>query len=372
MAEDRLITVAIHTYDKAVALKNLLDHEGVESVLHNVNLTNPVVSSGVRVRIKENDLPLALRIIENYEIFIDNKPVDADSQKTILVPVDFSDYSLRATKIAFEMAKKHKSRILLLHSFINPALSKRIQLTDALSFELAETQDIEKKLRKAARRQMDEFETKIKQFIKSGEIPPVKFTSEITEGVPEEVINESAKSIQPMLIVMGTRGADRKEEELIGSVTAELLDSCRFPVFTIPESVNLTKVEKISNIVFFCNLEQEDILALDAIYRSFPEMLMNVTIVHIPGKKERTEANHESMKTLLNYCQNHYPHFTFTAEHIRLDHALEDYKKITGNHDANLIALPNKQRNVFVRFFNPSLAHRLLLHVDIPMIVVPV
>ena len=46
MEEDRLITVAIHTYDHAVALKNMLEREGVSAVLHNVNLSTPVVSSG--------------------------------------------------------------------------------------------------------------------------------------------------------------------------------------------------------------------------------------------------------------------------------------------------------------------------------------
>ncbi len=64
--ERRLITVAIHTYEKAVALKALLESEGVETILQNVNLEHPVVSAGMRVRIHEDDLPLALRIIEKY------------------------------------------------------------------------------------------------------------------------------------------------------------------------------------------------------------------------------------------------------------------------------------------------------------------
>ena len=67
---NRLITVAIHTYDKAVALRSLLESEGIKVTLQNVNLEQPTVSSGIRVRILESDLPLALRIIENHEIFI--------------------------------------------------------------------------------------------------------------------------------------------------------------------------------------------------------------------------------------------------------------------------------------------------------------
>ena len=68
--DDRLITIAIHTYERALELKSLLESEGIEAVLQNVNLSSPIISSGVRVRIKEHDLPAALRIIENREIFL--------------------------------------------------------------------------------------------------------------------------------------------------------------------------------------------------------------------------------------------------------------------------------------------------------------
>ncbi|MDE6368131.1 MAG: DUF2007 domain-containing protein, partial [Muribaculaceae bacterium] len=69
-SSSRLITVAIHTYDKAVALRSLLESEGIEVSLQNIHTEHPQVPTGIRVRIHESDLPLALRIIENREIFI--------------------------------------------------------------------------------------------------------------------------------------------------------------------------------------------------------------------------------------------------------------------------------------------------------------
>lgn len=375
MEEDRLITVAIHTYDHAVALKNMLEREGVTAVLHNVNLSTPVVSSGVRVRIKESDLPQALRIIENSEIFAPKKECAQsadDAEPIILVPVDFSDYSMKATVMAFDVAYRHKARIMLLHSFINPALSKRVQLTDSFSFELAGSQEVGNALMRAARITMDLFETQLRQRIKDGEIPPVKFSNLITEGVPEDVINETAKTLSPILIVMGTRGADRKEEELIGSVTAEVLDSCKFPVFSIPENISLERVSDISHLIFFSNLEQEDLLAIEAIYRLFVHTPLEITIVHVPGKKELSSSDRKAIKSLVEYCRNHYPSFTFNSDEIALGTLGDDYRRIAREHKVNLVALPNKKRNVFFRFFNPSLAHKLLLHADIPMLVIPV
>lgn len=54
--EDKLVTLAIHTFEKAQILKTMLETEGIEVYIHNVNQIQPVVSAGVRVRIKESDL----------------------------------------------------------------------------------------------------------------------------------------------------------------------------------------------------------------------------------------------------------------------------------------------------------------------------
>ena len=67
MTDTPLITVAIHTMHYACSLKNLLEKEGLKVTLQNVNLSNPEIAAGVRVRIRETDLPVALRIIENKE-----------------------------------------------------------------------------------------------------------------------------------------------------------------------------------------------------------------------------------------------------------------------------------------------------------------
>ncbi|MDE7125946.1 MAG: universal stress protein, partial [Muribaculaceae bacterium] len=118
MKEDRLITVAIHTFDHALKLRAMLEEEGIRVSFQNVNLQAPVVSSGVRVRIPESDLPLALRIIEAPHIF---RSSDIDRQEDshyILVPVDFKPYSMAAAEDAIRIAAAHNADVCLLHSYI--------------------------------------------------------------------------------------------------------------------------------------------------------------------------------------------------------------------------------------------------------------
>ena len=42
MSEDRLITVAIYTYEKAQIIKGILENEGIPVAIQNVNLIQPV------------------------------------------------------------------------------------------------------------------------------------------------------------------------------------------------------------------------------------------------------------------------------------------------------------------------------------------
>lgn len=369
---DRLITVAIHTYDKALILKNILEHEGLDVVLHNVNLAEPVVSPGVRVRIKESDLPLALRIIENAEIFTVPAPEIIESPKTVLVPIDFSDYTNKTVLFSFNVAARHKAEIVLLHTFINPARSKRVQLTDNLSFDLSECQQIEKILLDQAKGKMNKLVAHIKEQIKQGAIPAVKFKSLILEGVPEDVILEKSKHLNPMLIVMTTREMLRKRQEMIGSVTAEVLDSCRFPVFSLPESISLNNPDDIDHVIFFCNLDQQDIVAFGSFQQLFHDKKFKVTFVHISSKRDKEGSALPLLDNLLSYCKEHYPDYDYNVRILHPGSLAKEYKEFAHLHDNNLVVLPNKKRNAFTRLFNPSLAHRLLLHAEIPMVVIPV
>lgn len=370
MSDSRLITVAIHTFDRANAVKNLLETEGVMVSLQNVNLSEPIVSPGVRLRIHEADLPLALRIIENAEIF--SPPCrEQPSSPPMLVPTDFTDYSLRATIIAFHIAKRLGSSITFLHSYIDPAQSGRIQLSDALSFDPLDTEE-RSRLEEQENRLMHTFADKIRQRIKKGAIPAVKFNTQVVEGVPEDSILEFAKAENPPLIVMGTRNAEKREKDQIGSVTAEVLDQCRVPAFTIPESFTVDQILNIRNVVLLSDLEQTDILVLDAFYRLFPETPFHVTVVNIPARRQNSDNGAKSIHAMLEYCRSHYPTYRFEARTIHIDTVTDDFNSLQSEQGIGLIVVPNKKRNIFMRLFNPGLAHKLLFQADIPMMVIPV
>ncbi len=373
---DRFITVAIHTYEKAIALRALLEREGIEVQFRNVNIEHPVVSSGIRVRIRETDLPLALRIIENREIFSD--PVvtgrQADPAMPILVPIDFSDVSRQAVHAAFHIAAAHGTSLILLHTYIDPYVAGSMQLTDSLTYEMADASSREK-AQNAAKAQMRHFAARIKDAIKMGTLPPVKFEQCVMEGVPEDAINEFTKARNPFLIVMGTRNARQKEAEMIGSVTAEVLDKCRFTVLALPHEADTEPVPfQPRKLLFLCNIEQEDILAMDTLCRLFPKAMATVTIANVPGRKRRQLMRNtaDAAQALQAYCQQNFKTYTFETANISLERMQEELDALETKKQYDLVVIPNKKKSIFSRLFNPSLAHQVLFAADIPMLVIPV
>ena len=369
---DRYITLAIHTYNNAQELRAILEAEGVEVKLQNVNLDNPEVSAGVRVRILEKDLPFALRIVENPEIFKDVASPDAQCRHEVFVPVDFSPNSIKACKYAFSIADRHGSRIFLLHSYVAPYMENSLQLSQTLSYDdpVADSQELHD-IRAISNDRMRDFEKTLREMIKRGELPPVKFSSQVIEGLPEDAIVKVAKDRCPIIIVMGTRGAGAKSRELVGSVTAEVLDSCRFPIFTVPDIPHDNNPERLPHIMMFVNLDQEDFIALDALHRLLPQKV-SAKVALVKLDKSPARANNSAFAALLGYAEQHYPQCHFSVSVTSIESLLDHFSTSAPSALPDLIVVQNKKKNVFARLFNPGIAHRLLFHSDIPMMVIPV
>ena len=404
----RKVTVALHTRDHADRLRRLLKHEGVSADLVAARLSHKLTDHPIEVRVNEDDIPAVLRIIENIEIFpLYDEATEADitedreendsverqmsrttrrvglrrktvinrrsQEKTILVPVDFSEYSFTAARLAFDMASGHGASIVLLYAYVAPSRTDSFSITPDSGFLDIGAEEVAMEIDKVAKRKMEDFSERIKEYIKTGVIPAVKFTTEVYEGLAEEVILEYARNVSPMLIVMGTRGADKKESDMIGSVTAEVLDSCRSVAFTVPESMRLPiPKEGMRQVAFFANLDNDDFSVLDKVHELFPTSPFHINLVYAGRKKGRAEGNDREMEMLLDYCKVHYPGYVFDAKSVSGVGDIEDFEKMQQERPMEMIIIPNKRKNALARLFNPGLAHRLLFHCDIPMLAVPV
>lgn len=379
MADDRFITLAIHTYDRAVTLRKILESHGIEVKFENLLQSGANIASGVRVKINERDLPLALKITESGDIYATAKVEMKMSGEhpVVLIPVDFSSYSLLACKVGFMLARTLGLHPVVMHAYTSPYFMGAMSYgedSDAvgspdLSADIAEIQ-AGKDIRKNAERKMGELKRKIESACKEGSLPDVKFSVALNEGVPEEVILEYCRLTPPSLVVMATRGKSKKEEDLVGSITAEVLDSCRVPVFAIPENYEFESFDSFKHLAYFCNLDQHDILSVDTLMRMFEYPEVDVHL--IPVNDRALSRVTDKVNDLRDYFNANYPTARFFTDIIDRKDFRKDFEKLVADGGIELLIVPNKKKNVFSRLFNPGIPHKLLFERDMPMLALPV
>ena len=192
--EEKLVTLAILTYSKAQILKNVLENEGIEACIHNVNLIQPVISSGVRIRIRESDLPRALKIIESSawlaEDVVNEEKTEEKHGKQVLIPVDFSDYSMAACEFGFNFAAKIQAEVVLMHVYFSPVYMPSLQYaTENYGLPMEHELGI-KSMLDSIHEQLNNLINSIKERIQKGELPDVGEVDITERVIPQETAYE--------------------------------------------------------------------------------------------------------------------------------------------------------------------------------------
>lgn len=370
--EDKLVTLAILTYAKAQILKNVLENEGIETYIMNVNQIQPVISSGVRVRIKESDLPHALKITESSawlseEVVGGKSPKIEKTSNKVLIPVDFSNYSLKACEFGFNFAHNIGAEVVLLHVYFTPIYATSLPYGDVFNYQLADEENVKNILQKV-HADLNSLSDKVKEKVATGEFPSVKYTCVLREGIPEEEVLRYAKEYRPRIIVMGTRGKNQKDIDLIGSVTAEVIERSRVPVLAIPENTPFKQFSEVKRVAFITNFDQRDLIAFDSLISSLKPFKFAISLIHLSDVKDTwSEIKLGGIK---EYFQKQYPLIDISYDVVKNDDLLNSLDSYIKSNHIDIIALTSYKRNIFSRLFNPGIARKMIFHSDTPLLVI--
>ncbi|MEG1562897.1 MAG: universal stress protein [Bacteroides sp.] len=373
--EDKLVTLAILTYTKAQILKNVLDSEGIETYIHNVNQIQPVVSSGVRLRIKESDLPRALKITESSvwlaeSIVGEKTPKVENDSKKILIPVDFSGYSMKACEFGFNLAKAYGAEVILLHVYFTPVYASSLPYGDVFNYQISDEEVVRTVLQKV-HADLNALSDGIKGKVAAGEFPDVKYTCVLREGIPEEEILRYNKEQRARIIVMGTRGKNQKDIDLIGSVTAEVIERSRTTVLAIPENTPFKQFAEVKRLAFITNFDQRDLIAFESFINAWKPFRFLVSLIHLADVKEAKDTwNEIKLGGIKEYFHKQYPSLEIQYDVVMNDDFLQNLEQYIESNKIDIITLTSYKRNIFARLFNPGIARKMIFHSDTPLLVI--
>ena len=214
--EQKITTIGRHSYARALLLQNLLHAEGIDCFLAHENLIQPDISGGVELKVNAPDIEKAMKIIESALPMpvLSKRVKKALSFKRILVPVDFSDQSLAACKLAIGLAAGSKADIRLLHVFYNPTI-------EATPFDLSYSYQLNlskylKQIEEEARTNLDQLVSDLKKYLEAEHITEVKIGRALMNGLTADEILSYSDKFKPGIIVMGTKGIGQKVSGSLG------------------------------------------------------------------------------------------------------------------------------------------------------------
>ena len=279
--------------------------------------------------------------------------------KNILVPIDFSENSLKAFLYAGNIAQKSGGTIFLLH-VIEPAVSTMSQpiiISDQYLFDVEEQR----------KRQMQEALNLLQQNAKG-----ITIKTFVVHGTVFHAIKVFVHQHSIQLIVMGTKGASGLKEIFVGSVTATTIAASEIPVLAIPENF---VVGQMRTILFATRSFEKDTFLL----RSIVELaILFSASVHVAVFLDNGEAGVEDhidnalqLKAYIDFLKNRFPDVEFMGRLLHGDKFEESVNEYDQNKEIDLIAMITYPKGFWENLLKGSVTKKMAFHSKIPVLAIP-
>ncbi len=268
----------------------------------------------------------------------------------ILVPVDFSEKSEYAVKMAAKIGKNIEAEIYLLHLVELP--SGIVDMGAGSNFSIPESMMY---LRKVKEKILNLKAT----YFNDDQI--VRYSIKFQN--PFEGIRDFVKKINANLIVMGSKGVSDFEEMIIGSNTEKVVRTSTIPVIVVKAD---SKKFKFKKLVFASNYDDENKVAF-VDFLNFAKQFK--TEIHL--LKINTASSFENSFITKEKIKNFIKDFDMPKNKIHIHNDESVVKGITNfakEIEADLIALNTHGRSGLSSLFNSSIAKSVSKSVLRPVI----
>ena len=269
--------------------------------------------------------------------------------KTIIVPIDFSEQSEYALKVAASLAKKHDSEILALHMLeLNEAM-----ISSSEGFHPEQTVF----LLKLAEKRINEFLDKPYLAGVKKITPIIKHFKVFGE------VNDVAEKHNADIIIMGSHGTDGLKEIFVGSNAEKVVRNSDIPVLVIKDEIDDFKVD---DFVFACAFKEESLVAFQRAKGFADKLGANLHLVYINTPGDNFLSNNDAFEKIAKYLQ-----MAGTGKEVKIYNDYSVEKGVLNFSDAinaDVIGIPTHGRKGLSHFFMGSIGEDIANHSKIPVI----
>ncbi len=270
--------------------------------------------------------------------------------KKIIVPVDFSEFSENALKVAATIAKKYNAEIIAVHML---GLSTAVLTKDS-------SQSMEGMFYvKLAQKRFEEFLDK--EFLNNITVhQTVKNYTVFSE------IDEVAKEFDAQLIVMGSHGSSGLSEVFVGSNTEKVVRSANTPVLVIKDDASFD----VKTAVFACDFRDESVVVFSKAKALFEKLNIEVKLAYINQPGDSFMSTSQIEQRIVNFLVQLkgapiLPEAVTIYSDFTVEKGIFNFAKRV---KADLISLPTHGRRGIAHFFSGSIGEDVVNHSTLPVL----
>ena len=282
----------------------------------------------------------------------------------ILVPVNFSDYSINALSYALTLSEKFQAGITILHCFSDYA-SRDID-PDNPNTEEPMLPDIERHDRESQER-LKKLTNKVITNMSSLQNKNIHIEYRFEYGYPEEVITQISKSMRSDVIIMGTSSKNDPIKQAMGSVTGDVINRTKALVLAVPANSRVNHL-KIGNILFLMEETDRDFITLHRLIRITKPFNTRIYAVYHTANKE-DKKDQRRIEEMRRYCENNCKHQPIEFSPITGKNFVATIKTYAKNNQIDLITMSSHKRTILKKFFTPSVTKKMLYETDVPLLI---
>jgi len=267
--------------------------------------------------------------------------------KNILAPVDFSENSIHALRYAYQLARRTRGQLEIVHIFQPTIESKPTMQLAATVSDLRERE-----------MELDSLRTELRR--EYGRRIPIKTT--LLNGPVKEEIYRLSHKLDVDLIVMGTTGEGGALGKWFGSTSSEVARHASCPVLLLPHALEFTPFKRI---VYASDYHPEEAYVLPKVMELASAFRSDVYFAHINQKKHQEYS--VSTTAVENWAGD--SNLSLHCSTIECQDVVEGLNHYASEVNAQLLVMATSRRNLFQDLLHRSTTRKMVFNTEVPLLV---
>lgn len=274
--------------------------------------------------------------------------------KTILVPTDFSAYSLPALQYAIHLARKSGAKVILLHAY---------DLMDTMKGSLKHFMDEQYKV---VKEELLQKLNRIRDQVLQDE--KLEISTMLTYGSVTNNILLVAEKFKVDFIVMGAIGSTGLKTTILGSKTTFVLRNSKFPLLIIPKNYEWVKPR---NVLITVKEEQEKVEIMKPVIELVELFQSTVGVLTFTDNHEEAYevmADTRTIHLFKDRLEKTYPNIAISSVHLSGERFTKTLEEYISEHKVDLLVMINHHNSWVHQLIGTSITQTMALHSEIPLL----